>query len=89
MIEEFLVPCPQVISLPGGHVPRPRAIRIELTDADEAVRRDAHRLAEDLLVVAGIEPRFAAGDGLPLRMSLEAAGLKAEGYRLTVAAEGI
>lgn len=88
MAESSLCPTPQKVDLADQQIARPRHLRLDIQARSDAATRDAARLAEDLLDIAGVE----AGPGVagpPLTLRIDAAGLRPQGYRLVVAADGI
>lgn len=89
MIETKLTPHPYQIKLTGEQMPRPKSARIRLETDDEIAARDAVRLADDLLAIAGVDAGPAAGSGLEIVLRIDPAGHQPEGYRLNIAAEKI
>jgi len=88
MSDLLLVPHPQKLQVHNALVPRPGRVALTVRPTDETVRRDAVRLADDLLDLAGVEAHIG-GDGTPVTLDLDAEGLPAEGYRLSVGPEGV
>ncbi len=89
MIETKLTPHPRQIKLTGGQIPRPKSARIWLETDDETAARDAERLADDLLDIAGVDARIGAGSGLEIVLRIDPADQQPQGYRLNIAAEKI
>lgn len=91
MNADWLVPHPQTIVAHESTFPRPSAVAVTVAgDADATVRRDAARLREDLRAIVGLDAWDESRDGaLPIRLSLDAEDLPAEGYRLEIGPDGI
>ncbi len=94
MIQTELTPCPQQVTPLGAKMAVPRAAHIRLAVSWEAARRDAARLADDLLDVAGVVATVGEGGNgpegsLPVTLRVDGTGLKPEGYRLRIAPDGV
>lgn len=86
MIETKLTPHPQEVKLTGGQMPRPKSACIRLETDDETAARDAARLADDLLDIAGIDTHSAAAVGPEIVLRIDPTDQQPEGYRLKIAA---
>lgn len=87
---EFLVPGPQQVTRLDQRMARPRAICLVRQVGVDLLWPEIARLAEDLLDIAGVDAAVGAeAVGLPLRMAIDAAGLRPEGYRLSIRDDAI
>lgn len=86
MIETKLAPHPRQIKLTGQKMPRPKSACVRLETDDEIAARDAARLVDDLLDIAGIDARIGAGAGAEIVLRIDPADQQPEGYRLEIAA---
>ncbi len=88
MADTALVPFPQQIKALGATMPPPKAAHIKLACSWESAKRDAGRLADDLLDVAGVPTVLGGSNGYPITLRVEGTCLKPEGYILRVRPEG-
>jgi hypothetical protein len=95
MIHAPLVPEPQKVESLGGAFALPRSASICVATSIEPAGRDAARLAEDLLTIAGVPTVIGSNAGGPasedayrITLRLHGEGLRPEGYRLTVSPDG-